>query len=128
MSVESINSNAVPAVQQQPASQGTEKLNKTEQVNSLNVSEKSKVEQSTTTENTASREEIDAAVTKLNDFMKNSPQRNLSFSVDEDTKDLVIKVTDSVTNETIKQMPTEEALAVAKQIESMLGLILNDKA
>ena len=41
---------------------------------------------------------------------------------------MVVTVRDAETLEVIKQMPTKEALAVAKQIESMLGLILNDKA
>lgn len=125
MSVESINSSAVAAVQQQPATQGSERLTKTEPSSSLNKTETDVAESST---QEVTREEVDNAVSKLNDFMQNTPQRNLSFSVDEDTKDLVVKVTDSTTMEVIKQMPTEEALAVAKQIESMLGLILNDKA
>ncbi|MCJ8339792.1 MAG: flagellar protein FlaG [Pseudomonadales bacterium] len=74
------------------------------------------------------RQELDAAVDKLNNFVSNSAQRNLSFSIDKDTKEMVVTVRDTETQEVIRQMPTKEALAVAKQIESMLGLILNDKA
>jgi flagellar protein FlaG len=72
--------------------------------------------------------ELEDAVQKLNDFTNNNTQRNLSFSLDEDSQEMVVTVRDAHTQEVIKQMPTEEALAVAKQIESMLGLILNDKA
>ncbi len=126
MSVESINNSST--VVQQSSLQNVGKVNEvakdstsSSQVNSSN----SGSEASTAI---VEKEELQSAVTKLNDFMQNSPQRNLSFSVDESTKDLVVVVTDKLTDEVIKQMPTKEALAVAKQIESMLGLILNDKA
>jgi len=121
MSVESINSAAVTV---QPTTQrvdvaSTEKTTKQPSENTPSAGSESVA---------VEKENVQSAVTKLNDFMQNSPQRNLSFSVDESTKEMVVVVTDKLTNEVIRQMPTEEALAVAKQIESMLGLILNDKA
>lgn len=72
--------------------------------------------------------ELQDAVQRLNDFTSNNTERNLSFSLDETTQKMVVTVRDVKTLEVIKQMPTEEALAVSRQIESMLGLILNDKA
>jgi len=121
MSVESINTSpqAQPAV---TTSVVDDRQAKTEQpkapVSSPALAEVQQVD----------KQEVNAAVDKLNNFISNSAQRNLSFSVDEDTQDMVVTVRDKETQEVIRQMPTKEALAVAKQIESMLGLILNDKA
>ena len=128
MSVESIGSAPAAAVQQQSTTQNNEALTKT--TTQLNPSPVREVPDTTAVEVDKSvyRDELDTAVTKLNDFMQNSPQRNLSFQVDEESKEMVVVVTDATTNEVIRQMPSKEALAVARQIESMLGLILNDKA
>jgi flagellar protein FlaG len=126
MSVESINNSA--AVTQQPSVQRVDKTSETAK-DSLSSSPVDLPSSESNAETTAiEKVDLQNAVTKLNDFMQNSPQRNLSFSVDESSKELVVIVTDKLTDEVIKQMPTKEALAVAKQIESMLGLILNDKA
>jgi flagellar protein FlaG len=73
-------------------------------------------------------QELNAAVDKLNNFVGNVAQRDLSFSIDRESDQMVVVVKDKLTQDVIRQMPTKEALAVAKQIESMLGLILNDKA
>ncbi len=126
MSVESMNSSA--AVAPQPNVQRVEKNNETARDSLSNSQVNSSTTDSELNSKVVDKEELQSAVTKLNDFMQNSPQRNLSFSVDESTEELVVVVTDKLTDEVIKQMPTKEALAVAKQIESMLGLILNDKA
>jgi flagellar protein FlaG len=72
-------------------------------------------------------DDVQAVVDKLNEFMHNG-QRNLSFSVDKDTEDMVVKVMDTQTNEVIRQFPSEETLKLAKHLEGMLGLIFNDKA
>ena len=126
MSVESMNSSA--AVAPQPSVQRVEKNSEAARDSLSNSQVNSSTTDKEANSNVVDKEELQSAVTKLNDFMQNSPQRNLSFSVDESTEELVVVVTDKLTDEVIKQMPTKEALAVAKQIESMLGLILNDKA
>lgn len=125
MAVESINASTVtttPQVTSQPVAELDKALgardNKTEaqSVNSKHAMAP------------VSESELTEAVEKLNDFTQNVAKRDLSFSIDKDTNAFVVQVTDRETKEVIRQMPTEEALAVAKQIESMLGLILNDKA
>ena len=122
MSVESINNSAAAA--QQPSVQRVDKLSQTAKDSLSSSQVKPSNADSNVQTAVVEKEELNNAVTKLNDFMQNSPQRNLSFSVDESSKELVVVVTDKLTDEVIKQMPTKEALAVAKQIESMLGLIL----
>ena len=124
MSVESIGSAPAAAVQQQATTQNKESLPKPVNQSVQEMPDVKAVE----VDKSTYREELDTAVTKLNDFMQDSPQRNLSFKVDEESKEMVVVVTDATTNEVIRQMPSKEALAVARQIESMLGLILNDKA
>jgi len=50
---------------------------------------------------------------------------NLRFSVDSDTGKTVVKVVDISTGETIRQMPSEEVLAISRSIDRLQGLLLN---
>lgn len=50
---------------------------------------------------------------------------SLQFSIDHDTGKTVIKVTDVNTNEVIRQIPAEEILRLAKEIDRMQGLLLH---
>ena len=58
---------------------------------------------------------INEAVRVLNEQIQ-SVQRELHFSVDEDSGKTVIKVIDLSTREVIRQIPNEEALGVAKTL------------
>lgn len=53
--------------------------------------------------------------------------RNLQFTVDEDTGVNVVRVVDTSTKEVIRQMPTEEMLAIAKALDKLQGLLIRDK-
>ena len=53
---------------------------------------------------------------------------NLRFSVDRDTGRTVVKVTDANTQELIRQIPAEEVLQLAKEIDRMQGLLFNKEA
>lgn len=53
--------------------------------------------------------------------------RNLQFTVDEDTGANVVKVIDGQSKEVIRQMPTEEMLAIAKALDKLQGLLIKDK-
>jgi flagellar protein FlaG len=75
----------------------------------------------------ASREDLDAAVKKINDSMPASAQ-SLQFSIDEDSKDIVVKVIDQSTKEVVRQIPTEEALEIAKSLDKMRGLLIHQTA
>jgi flagellar protein FlaG len=67
---------------------------------------------------TPSRDDVQAAVQKMNSAMLGSSQ-SLEFSIDEDSKDLVVKVVDQDTKEVVRQMPSKEALQIARSIEKM---------
>lgn len=75
-----------------------------------------------------SHEDVSAAVKKMNDAMAGSSQ-SLQFSIDEDSKDIVVKVIDQSTKEVVRQIPSKEALQIAKSIDKMQqGLLINQTA
>ena len=49
-----------------------------------------------------------------------SLQRDLSFKVDDDTGKSIITVTDSLTQKVIRQIPSEEIVELAKNLQSMM--------
>ena len=71
-----------------------------------------------TTEPTS--EEVKVVVEKLNRQIQ-SLQRELSFSVDEDSGRTVVRVLDSQTNEVVRQIPSEEVLKLARQLDIILA-------
>ena len=75
-----------------------------------------------------SHEDVSAAVKKMNDAMLGSSQ-SLQFSIDEDSQDIVVKVIDQSTKEVVRQIPSKEALQIAKSIDKMQqGLLINQTA
>lgn len=50
---------------------------------------------------------------------------NLRFSVDESTGKTVVRVVDSDTGETIRQVPSDELLAISRSIDRLQGLLLD---
>ena len=74
-----------------------------------------------------SREELDQAVSELNQ----SPQvktQGLQFSIDEDSQRTVVKVIDQETQEVLRQIPTREALEIAKSFASAKGQLISQSA
>ncbi len=59
--------------------------------------------------------EISEAVTEINDIIRNI-QRDLSFNVDQDSGRTVISVIDSESGELIRQIPSEDLLAIATHL------------
>ena len=74
-----------------------------------------------------SKEDVSAAVSKLNEAMLSSSQ-SLKFEIDDDTRQVVVKIIDQSTQEVLRQMPTEEALQMAKSIDKMQGLLIRQTA
>jgi len=69
-------------------------------------------------EKESSEQALDAAVKQLNSYAQ-SINRNLEFNVDTDSGQTVVKVIDSKTDELIRQIPNEEALNIAKQLDGV---------
>jgi flagellar protein FlaG len=60
---------------------------------------------------------FESAVSSLNNAMQ-TVQRDLVFNLDEDSGRVVIKVMDSNSGELIRQIPTEEVLAIAASLQN----------
>ena len=72
------------------------------------------------------RRNLEEAIKRLNEQMQQN-NRNLSFSMDQTTKSLVIVVKNTQTGEVVRQIPEESVLRVAHNLESIKGLMLNTK-
>ncbi len=74
---------------------------------------------------------LEQALQDLSGYVQNV-QRNLQFDVDDASGHTVIRVVDSETDEVIRQIPSEEVLALARHLKSMgegeQGLFLKEKA
>lgn len=61
--------------------------------------------------------EVKDAVSKLNEYVQKT-QRNLDFSLDEDSGKTVIKVYDRDSEQLVRQIPDEVALELAKKLNT----------
>jgi len=62
--------------------------------------------------------QLKEAVSQINDFVQNV-QRDLSFSLDESSGRTVIKVVDSGSGELVRQIPSEEVIALATVLQDV---------
>lgn len=62
------------------------------------------------------RSQVEEAVASLNEFARRS-QRSLEFSVDSELDRPVVQVIDASTREVIRQIPSETALSVARNLQ-----------
>ncbi len=53
---------------------------------------------------------------------------NLQFTIDKDSGKTIVKVVDSQTREVIRQIPSEELLALARSMSKTEGLLISQKA
>lgn len=75
-----------------------------------------------------SESQRDIAVKQFKTNIESLASVNLKFSIDKDTERTVIKVVDKETGKTIRQIPSEEILALDKAITRVQGMLLHDKA
>ncbi len=73
------------------------------------------------------KEQVKQAVQKIQGTVDNLAH-NLRFSIDEDTGKTIIKVMDAHTNEVIRQIPSKEAVEIARTLDKVQGLLFNGKA
>jgi flagellar protein FlaG len=74
-----------------------------------------------------SASEINKAVSDINKTIQASSQ-NLEFTVDTDADEVVVKVIDQQTKEVLRQIPTVEALEIAKSLDKLQGLLIKQEA
>lgn len=73
------------------------------------------------------QEQVQRAVEQIQRIVS-KVAHNLLFTVDQGTGRTIIRVVDSQTNEVIRQMPSEEVLAIAHALDQMQGLLFNGTA
>jgi flagellar protein FlaG len=74
-----------------------------------------------------SMSQLNEAVKQLNETLKKMSQ-NLEFSIDSDIHRTVVKVVDLQTKDVIRQIPTPEALEIAKALDRLQGLLIKQEA
>ena len=75
----------------------------------------------------ASPEAVKQATEMINKAIQ-SLSRNLKFTVDEETKENVVKVVDTDTGDVIRQIPSEETLKIANALDQLQGMLIKQKA
>jgi flagellar protein FlaG len=75
----------------------------------------------------ASAEAAKQAAARINEFLR-SNAANVEFTVDESSNHVIVRVVDSETRQLIRQMPTEETLAISHALDRLSGLLLAQKA
>lgn len=73
------------------------------------------------------RAELEKAVKSIQDF-SDSTQRNLKFSIDEKSHQVVVKVIATQTGMVVRQIPDEAAVKLAHSLSETGSLILDEKA
>ncbi len=125
MDINAISGGMPPATTRQAAEQpvefrplGSGKAG-TEAAKDESVFEKGALEQN--------KEQLEALVEDIQQATK-VMQRNLNFSIDDSTGFTVIKVTDALSGDVIRQMPTEDALRLAERLDEMRSLLFEAQA
>lgn len=78
----------------------------------------------------SSPELVKLAVDQGNSMLQ-EVKRNLQFKVDDETKELVVKIVDSDSGEVVRQIPAEDMLAFIRRMQELdgqQGSVLQDRA
>ncbi len=67
------------------------------------------------------------AAKEINDFLKSS-SAGIEFQVDNQSDRVIVRVVDTETKQLIRQVPTEEMVAISHALDRMTGLLLAQKA
>jgi flagellar protein FlaG len=70
---------------------------------------------------------IESVTRQIDSFLR-SMNRSLQFRLDESTGRMIVSITDSETGEVIRQVPGEEALRIAQNLENRLSGMLDETA
>ena len=76
---------------------------------------------------TATFEQVTKAVQDINKTIQATHQ-GLEFSVDNDSHEVVVKLIDQQTKQVLRQIPTQEALEIAKSLDKLQGLLIKQTA
>ena len=63
---------------------------------------------------------------QINEFLKSSGSE-VQFTVDSESNRVVVRIIDGETKEVIRQVPSEEMLAISNSLDRMTGLLIQQK-
>lgn len=89
-------------------------------------SEADQVKRQTVNELVVHHSDYKEAVDQINAALQKIPT-TLAFQVDEASKRFIVNVSDISTGERIRQIPGDAVLRIARQLESLKGIIFDDK-
>ncbi|MGP3792088.1 flagellar protein FlaG [Pseudomonas sp. B392_1p] len=72
------------------------------------------------------RERVVEAIKNIQEFVDEA-QRGLQFSIDEDSGRIVVKVIARQTGEVLRQLPSEEALELARRLQDAGSLLFTEQ-
>lgn len=75
-----------------------------------------------------SQEQVQKAVESVKQMVEAIKPNSLQFSIDDDTGKTIVRVSDAQTGEMIRQIPSEELLDIARSLDKMQGMLLQQKA
>jgi flagellar protein FlaG len=67
------------------------------------------------------------AVKKLNEYVAPALQ-TIEFSLDHESKRMIVKVVDTATQKVLRQIPNEEVVAMSKTLDKLQGLVIRQTA
>jgi flagellar protein FlaG len=73
------------------------------------------------------RDVVAKAAEQIQSFVQ-SMGRNLNFSIDQSTGYHVVRVVNPETNETVRQLPSEELLRIAQSMKQLNSALVNQRA
>lgn len=73
------------------------------------------------------RVQLDTAVANIQSYAQ-SVTRNLNFSIDDSTGDVVVKVIDGESGKVVRQIPSEEVLKLAARLDDIRSLMFEARA
>lgn len=89
--------------------------------------EKIATEQTAKAAKPASQDQLKTAVKSVREYVQPF-NNNLEFSINDDIDSVVVKIVDIATKEVIRQIPSEEMIAIAKALDSIKGLFIKQMA
>lgn len=107
--------NGQPINEQSVDEQVNEEVNKNQQLQEISKQQ--------VTEQPIAQEKLEDVVSDLNQMMS-TVQRDLSFSIDENSGREVISIYEKGTDILIRQLPSEEALKILENLTQLKGLLL----
>lgn len=75
-----------------------------------------------------SMDQLNEVVSELREFLGNQGSMSFNIRIEDSLREPVIQIIDQDSGESVKQIPTEQALQISKAILEMRGLFVDESA